>query len=219
MKYIFSLILLLAGVSGMKAQTIKDVILSIPDNIITGLSMEQKEQLCEGVSNDSVSLDTVIIANALNGELKRDMISSDFVEFQTSEVGTLQIKVLPLVNDSKILCVVKTVCSDACDSRIQFYTMDWKLLPEQNLIPRRTFDWFVKPDADRESTDYKDAVKAVDMNPMTFSLSPDDLTLNVDSELENYLSSEDYDELKPFLITEPKVFVWDKSSFKVQNKQ
>jgi hypothetical protein len=209
MKYIFSSILLLFCLTTINAQTIQDVILTIPDDVVVGLTTEQKTQLCADPATDSVAVE-----NVLNGQIIRLAISNDYVSLQTSDVGTTQIKILPLVNDTKILAVVKTVCSDACDSRIQFYTLDWRLLPEQSLLPIRTFDWFIKQDVDRQSSDFKDAIKAVDMNPILLNFSPTDYSLTADSEIGNYISSEDYAGLEPFLTGKPKVFVWDKISFK-----
>ncbi len=212
MRYTFHIIILLFCLTTLQGQTIKDVILTIPDDVIVGLSIEQKKQLGADPATDSVTFD-----NVFEGEIKRLAISKDYVNIQTSEVGTTQIKILPLVNDTKILCVVKTVCADACDSRIAFYTTTWKPLPEQDILPKRTFDWFLKKDIDRKSDDFKEAIKAVDMNPMIFNLSPNDYSLNVESDIEEYLEGEDYDSLKPFLQEKPKSFVWDKISFKENN--
>ncbi len=212
MKYIFSSILLFFCLMTVDSQTIKNVILTIPDDVVMGLTTEQKTALCADPATDSVKVD-----NALNGQIVRLGISNDYLKLQTSDVGTTQIKILPLVNDTKILAVVKTVCSDACDSRIQFYTLDWRPLPEQNLLPKRTFDWFLKPDADHQSVDFKEAIKAVDMNPVILALSPTDYSLTADSEIGNYIGSEDYTALEPFLRDKPKVFVWNKISFKEKN--
>lgn len=209
MKYILTFVLFFFCLVGLTAQGIKNVINTIPDDVVFGLSAEQKAQLAAEPYDDTITVD-----NALNGEIKRLNISKDYINLQTSDVGTTQIKILPLVNDSQILCVIKTVCSNACDSRIQFYTMDWKLLPGQDMFPQRTFEWFIKADADRQSEEYKDALKAVDMNPVMFALSPTDYSLQADSEIGNYLSAEDYTSLECFLSEKPKIFVWDKISFK-----
>ncbi len=212
MKYIFSSVLFFLCLITVNAQNIRDMILTIPDDVVVGLTTEQKTQLCADPATDSVAVE-----NVLNGQIVRLAISNDYVILQTSDVGTTQIKILPLVNDTKILAVVKTVCSDACDSRIQFYTLDWRLLPEQSLLPKRTFDWFIKPDVDRQSADFKEAVKGVDMNPILLNFSPTDYSLTADSEIGNYISSEDYTGLESFLTGKPKVFVWNKISFKEKN--
>lgn len=208
MRYTLSLIGILFYTITIQAQTIKDVILTLPDDVILGLTTDQKVQLCADTTADSVSVD-----NPLNGLTTRLSISKDYASFATSDVGTIQIKILPLINDTKIICVVKTVCSDVCDSRIQFYTIDWKLLPEQSLLPKRSFDWFIKASADRSSTDYKEAIKAVDINPITYNLSPNDYSLIAYSGIGDYLGSDDYDSLQPFLTEKPKVFTWNKISF------
>lgn len=211
MKYILTSALLICCMIHMQSQTIKDVVRTMPDNIILGLTADQKEELVSGTVSDTVTTD-----NALNGEIRRVCMSDDYINIETSDAGTTQIKLLPLINDSKILCVVKTVCANACDSRIRFYSTDWKLLPQQNLIPQRTFDWFLSPETDKNSADYKEAMKVVDMNPMLITLSPNNYSMEVDSDIANYLNTEDYTALAPFLDNDPQVFVWDKISFKTK---
>ena len=61
------------------------------------------------------------------GEIERLEYTDTFLSLKTSEVGTMQIKILPLVNNTQIVAFIKTVCSsNVCDSDIQFFTNEWE---------------------------------------------------------------------------------------------
>jgi hypothetical protein len=60
------------------------------------------------------------------GEIKKLEQSSDYLKIKTSDAGTTQLKMLPVAKDSSIVCIIKTVCAEACDSHISFYTTNGK---------------------------------------------------------------------------------------------
>ena len=55
------------------------------------------------------------------GEIERLEYTDTFLSIRTSEVGTMQIKILPLVNKTYVIALIKTVCSGVCDSNIRFF--------------------------------------------------------------------------------------------------
>ncbi|MDR3058473.1 MAG: DUF3256 family protein [Prevotella sp.] len=208
MKRIIFIIALFASIS-VSAQNIGEVFLTMPDDIIFGLEAAGKEKL---VSNHDDTTGIVVDRGVL-GEMERIAISDDFISLQTSEAGTIQIKLLPLINDSKIICVVKTVCAKMCDSQIQFYTTKWMPIPQGDLFPKKDKDWFIKADVDRNSQDFQNAYAALDMNPIVITLSAEDTSIAASYDIENYLATDDYKKIKPYLI-DSKKFVWDKLSYK-----
>ncbi|MFV0328841.1 MAG: DUF3256 family protein [Dysgonomonas sp.] len=208
MKKIIFIIALFASIS-VSAQNIGEVFLTMPDDIIFGLEAAGKEKL---VSNHDDTTGIVVDRGVL-GEMERIAISDDFISLQTSEAGTIQIKLLPLINDSKIICVVKTVCAKMCDSQIQFYTTKWMPIPQGDLFPKKDKDWFIKADVDRNSQDFQNAYAALDMNPIVITLSAEDTSIAASYDIENYLATDDYKKIKPYLI-DSKKFVWDKLSYK-----
>lgn len=209
MKKIITLALTIYCSFSLSAQDITKVFLEIPSTILFELDAEQKDKLVSNIADTT----TISVESPL-GTIERTAISEDFIALKTSEAGTLQIKLLPLVNDSKIICVVKTVCSKACDSQVQFYTTAWVPLPLTNLFPQKNISWFLKNDIDKSSDDFKNAVATVDMNPVQLTLSEKDFTITADYDIENYLTGDDFGSLEPFLSTESKVLNWDKVSYK-----
>lgn len=209
-KFILAIIIILSIVSGVSAQDLKTIFLAMPENMITGLDAAGKEKLLSN-PNDTTG---ITAPRGSFGEVERISISSDYISLQTSEAGTVQIKLLPLINESKIICVVKTVCGKACDSQIQFYTTQWLPIPQNDLFPKINKDTFIIANTDKNSQEFRNAYAALDMNPITIDLSPDSTSLEISYDIENYLTGEDYKMIEPFLIENPKRYTWDKLSFK-----
>ncbi|MFT3993297.1 MAG: DUF3256 family protein [Dysgonomonas sp.] len=209
-KIILTLTILLGNIYSVLAQDINTVFLSVPDSIIFGLEAEHKDRLLANPKDTA----KVLVESTFYSRIERKGITDSYIALQTSEAGNIQIKLLPLVNDSKIICVVKTVCGDACDSQIKFYTTKWATIPQTDLFPKPTIDWFIKSDSDRNSQDFQNAVTSLDMNPIKIALSPDNDNISVIYDIKAYLSEEDYKRIQPFLIEEPKILTWDKVSYK-----
>jgi len=210
-KLIIIVALLLTGIYASAQEDINTVILSMPNDIIYGLEASQKDLLVAADPSDTA---IVTVNTKLHPNIKRLAITNSYVSLQTSGAATTQIKLLPLVNNSKIVCVVKTVCGGFCDSDIQFYTTDWKPIDSSDLFPKKDINWFIRPDADRNNDSFKNAMAALDLTPMKISLSGNSDTALVEYNIKSYLSEDDYKLLEPYLIDEPKALNWDKVSFK-----
>jgi len=210
-KAIAIIALLAMSMNTMLAQDITRVVTAMPNNIITKLDASQRDLL---IANPEDTTQTVVQLEGRR-ELKRLAISSDFISIRTSDAGVIQIKLLPLINNSRIICVVKTVCGGAvCDSQMQFYTTDWMPIESASLFPAKTKEWFIKDGVDKSSQGFINAFAAVDMDPVKITLFPDNLSASAELTIKGYLSEEEYKKVQPYLKEEPKVFEWDKTSFK-----
>lgn len=194
----------------LAAQDLTTIFLNIPDSVLMGIDAEGKDALIKNTT-DTLKVST---PSLFGKEITRNAIAEDYLSLQTSAAGTLQIKLLPLINNSKIILTVKTVCGKACDSQVQFYSTDWTALADVSLFPVPQIDWFIKADADRNSDDFKNAIAAVNMHPFKIDISADKTEATVSLDIENYLSEEDYKKIKPYLNDTPRVLTWDKVSFK-----
>lgn len=202
----FSFIIL----SKTMGQDISSVIRTIPDKLMLRMSDDQKEKLTT-LPDDSSE---VTVKNLLGGTVERVGISSDYVALKTSDIGMLQIKLLPLINNSNIIGVIRTVCDKACDSQIDFYTTDWQPLQGENLFPDKNKDWFIQSTVDHQSQEFKNIYGALDMTPIKLMFSPDNDSVVAVYDIQKYLSADDYKLLKPYLVDEPISFTWDKVSFR-----
>lgn len=208
-KILFAITLLTISIS-ISSQDMKSLILSMPESIIYGLEASDKNLLAAGL-NDTAKL---TVERGKLGQITRLAVSPDFVSFKTSDTGTTEIKLLSLINDSQIICVIRTVCAGACDSQIQFYTTKWIPINQGDLFPKKDKDWFIRSDIDKNSQEFKNAYAALDMNPIRMKLSPTDASLQVYYDIKKYLSEDDYKKIEPYLLENPQILYWDKSSYK-----
>lgn len=190
-------------------QTLSDAIKSMPEDIIWGLTTEQKDEI---LANQTDSIVTVS-GNSLYNKYIRENISDTFISIQTSDAGNVQIKLLPLINNTNIICVVKTVCKDFCDSNISFYTQDWTEIKDKSLFPTPELSWFIKSNIEKHSDEYKNAIAVVDILPIKLSLSPNSNSIQIELNIEKYLDEKNYTTLTAFLQDSPKELKWDKTKF------
>ncbi len=182
----------------------------MPDDMLMGIALDQRKVLITPAKKDTAQITVVTI---MGDSVKRLDFSEDFISLQTSKIGTMQIKLLPLVNNTQILGVITTVCGTACDSRIDFYTTDWKPLT-QSIFPKVTKDNFLKIDIDHNSEAFQNAYATLDMTPVKLSFSAADKNIKAVYDIKSYLSVDDYKLISPFLKDAPLIYTWDKFAYK-----
>lgn len=204
MKIYLLLISILVSVSGY-GQTINDLFKSMPPELLPGVSEGNKTMLL-------VDSGETTVPYAL-GEIKKLRQSNDYLEVKTSDIGTTQLKLLPIAEDSLIVCMVKTVCGEACDSHISFYTTEWKKIDHNTFLPEIPKEIFFDS-SKKEMENYKYAVSLHHIYPISaaFSESGNDLTLTF-----NYkplLTDDQIEEIKPFLKSDAVVLKWENAVFR-----
>lgn len=211
-KCVFFIIYILSFLGVSNAQTIElnHILKEMPNEVIFGLEPTTIQYLLEN-PNDSIRRTSTNIYS----DITREKISKDYISIKTSDMGRTEIRLLPLINDSEIICVVKTVCASICDSRIYFYTDKWIPISADDLVVPMEVNWFLKNDVDKDSDAYKIAVTSLqNLLPIVYQLSADSLTLTLTVDPKTYLDSDTYKEIKPILNPYPKTLVWNKKIFK-----
>lgn len=207
---LFTVFFIGINISAQEApESISAMFIAMPDNLMIGMDAEQRVQLTANPDSTKVS-----VLNSLDDEIVRTALTENYMALNTSEAGTMQLISLPLVNNTNIIGMIRTVCGKACDSQIEFYTTDWKPLNQSDLFPQIDKSLFLRKDADMTSQDYMNAVASLDMTPVKLTFLPEEQAVSAVYDIENYLSADDYKLAEPYLVKEPKVFKWDKFSFK-----
>ncbi len=195
---------------GAKAQDVDALFVAMPDGGIPQLESAWRKDLVDLYNSGKEAR----LKNTMNGFSTLKKMTQDYLLLQVTDRSTIEIKLLPLVNNTKVICMVKTVCAPVADSRVEFFTTEWEPLDASDMFVPVAADWFIKEDADRNSVAFLDAASHLDMDLMEYRLSPDSLTLTATYTTPQYLSSEDRKCVAPFLKESPKVYVWDKHHFK-----
>lgn len=209
-RLILAILIGMAIASGAKGQEMDAVFVAMPDQNIPQLENAWRKDLIDLFNTGKEAR----LKNTMNGFSTLEKLTSDYLLLQVTDRSTIEMKLLPLVNNTKIVCMVKTVDGPVPDSRIEFYSTEWEPLDASDLFTPVSPDWFIKEDTDRNSNAFMDADSRLDMDLIQYKLSPDNLTLSVTYTTPLYLSREDRKNVTPFIKESPKVYTWEKSHFK-----
>jgi len=186
-------------------QTVGDLFRSMPSGLLPGVSEDNKTMLL-------VDTGQTVVPYAM-GEIQKIREGKDFLQLRTSAIGSTQLKMLPVTGDSMIVCLIKTVCGDICDSNISFYTTNWEILQKEQFLPVVSAEIFFDSSL-KERENYKYAVSLPDIYPLSaeFNESGSDLTLKF-----NYrerLSDEQIAEIQPYLKSDSIILKWNNATFR-----
>ena len=208
-KVLLIVVSVLCGIS-VSAQDMKSVFIAMPDSITPLLTKVNKEDFVDFLDSNMKAE----VKNRFDGTAEMKVLTEDYTLVQTSEIGTLEMKLLPVNDSTKVICMVKTVCASACDSDVRFYTSDWsKELDAASLLQRPSADVFFLPN-DTLSEEGVLIRKKADMHLMKVSLSKDTPTLTFIYTTPDYLNQEDKEKLLPHLRKEPVVLEWKDGQFR-----
>ena len=192
------------------AQNMKSVFVSMPDSIAPLFTKVNKEDCIDFLDSGMKA----VVTNRFGKKSEMKVLSDDYVLVQSTGSSTLEMKLLPLNDSIKVVCMVKTVCASACDSEIHFYTSDWnKELAVTDFLVMPDIDMFFLS-SDSAFDDYDLIRKKVDMHLMKASLSKDDASLTFIYTTPDYLNKDDREKLLPYLRKEPIVLKWQDGKFR-----
>jgi hypothetical protein len=192
------------------AQDMASLFAGMPDRYLPQLETAWRKDLIDLYNSGKIAR----LENMISGYSELKKLTPDYLLLQTTERSTLEMKLLPLVNNTHIICVVSTVYAPAADSRVSFFSPEWEPLDAEGLLDPPSADWFLKKDADKGSDAFSDAVSRLDMELIRYRLDPESLKLTAVYTTPEYLSKDVREKVSPCLNTAPKVYTWEKYRFK-----
>ena len=204
------MLLCILSISSAFAQDMKSVFISMPDSIAPLLTKVNKEDCVDFLAYDMKAE----VKNRFGGVTELKVLTDDYLFLQTTANSSMEMKLLPVNDSTKVVCMIKTVCSSACDSEVHFYSSDWK----QKLM---TTDYLSKPEGDIfflpvDSSDEEYALirKEANVHLLKASLSKEDVSLTFIYTTPDYLNKENKEKLEPYLRKEPVVLKWQEGKFR-----
>ena len=194
----------------MVAQNMKSVFIAMPDSIAPLLTQVNKED-CVDFLDSNMKAE---VTTRFGGTAEMKVLTEDYVFLQTTPSSTLEMKLLPVNDSTKVVCMVKTVCASACDSEIHFYTSDWKgKMAVGDFLQKPEQEAFYLPN-DSVTEESVLIRKKADMHLMKASLSKEDASLTFIYTTPDYLNKEDKKQMLRYLNPNPVVFQWKDGKFR-----
>lgn len=192
---------------GGRAQELRSLFVAMPDSVLPLLTKTNRMD-CVDFLDSNMKAE---VKNRFNNTSELKVLTKDYLELQLTSQSSVEMKLLPLNDSVKVVCMVHTVCGSVCDSEITFYDTLWKQLPAKNYITLPEVDRFYYLNTNDES--YATVRKAADMNLMKANLSSEASTLTFIYTTPDYLSKEDREKLELYLRKEPIVYQWVEGKF------
>ena len=197
-------------VMSVVAQDMKSVFVAMPDSVTPLLTKVNREDCIDFLDSNMKA----VVKNRFGNVAEMKVLTDDYVLMQTSEVGMLEMKLLPLADSTKVICMVKTVNVPVADSSVRFYTSDWsQQLDVKEFLQLPSMDAFFLPN-DSLTDETILTRKKADMYLMKAQLSKEDTSLTFTYTTPDYLNEEDREKLLPHLRKEPIVLRWSEGKFR-----
>lgn len=206
---IYLLLVFVILTAPLNSQTLDEIFNRMPTEILPGIDEDNKTMLL-------VDTAKITIPFAF-GEIVKLKHSDNYLLLQTSDIGTTQLMLLPIDNDSVIVSVINTVCGgvskETCNSDISFYTTEWEELDKNLFIPELTAELFFDSSM-KSSENYEYALSLPDMSPVSALYDETNNSLKLNFNYKEHLMDTHIETIKTFLKSDSVILNWENSSFK-----
>ena len=113
-----------------RAADLRTLFIGMPDSIMPTLSRSDRMDFLDYMDSGMKAR----VRNKLGGESVMTQFEENLLTVQTSKSGRMDMLLLKKGKDETLICIIRTVTARYEDSRLSFYTEDWKPVPTDELI-------------------------------------------------------------------------------------
>lgn len=209
MKRLLLFICLLVSLS-VQAQTLKELFVTMPDTLTPLLTKVNREDFGDFLASNMKAE----VRNRFGKSSEMTELTDDYLYLKMTSVSSLEMKLLPLNDSLKVICVVQTYQAPVADSKIRFYDVGWKQLDASRFIdlPDDSL-FFRKPVNEIQADSLQNLRTHTDVSLQEARLSADDRTITFHYTTPEYLDKKTSAELKTFLVQKPLQYIWAENRF------
>lgn len=209
MKHILFIIFLLFTFNSY-AQDLKSLFIAIPDSLSPLLTKVNREDFGDFLDSNMKAE----VRNRFGNTSEMKKLTSDYLLLQTSSASITEMKLLPVNDSTKIICIVNTYMAPVADSQISFYDTSWRKLSHTTFLQLPEEKMFYKPAQNSSQADsLKNLQAAADMYLLQAKLSENNTELSFTYTTPQYLDKETAQKLTPFLRNNPLTYEWINGKF------
>lgn len=208
-KTLFIIGMLMCAVS-LHAQDMKTLFVAMPDSVVPLLTKVNREDFIDFLASNMKAE----VKNRFGKPSELKKLSDDYLLLQTTERSAMEMKLLPVNDSVKVICVVNTVCAPVCDSEIRFYNAQWQELAQRDFIQLPSAGAFYLPVDTLIDKAFPAMRKKADMELVKAALAEDKPVITFYYSTPDYLAKEEREKLAPYLKKEPMVYEWKEGKFR-----
>lgn len=146
MRTIILIMLAMSGLSAFSQTKAKEIFATAPDSIFPLLTTNNRLDCIDLIENNMKAT----VKNKLEQKAEMTALTDSYLQIKPSERSVVEIKML---NDS-VFCLINTCLGPAPDSRISFFTRDWKPYAMTFPTPHASDFWTSVPDSLARDADF-----------------------------------------------------------------
>ncbi|MDR2628238.1 MAG: DUF3256 family protein [Dysgonamonadaceae bacterium] len=150
--------------------------------------------------------------NLFNDTILLQQMTDNYLSIHSGASRT-EMALLTMSNYSKLICVIHTICAPVCDSRISFYSTDWKRLDTDDFFVPEKISYFLTETPDDQGTAAAQSLLS-EISLMQYHINPEDLSLVQTYNTPQYLDKETARQIEPYLKKTSRIFYWMKNHYK-----
>ncbi|MBQ8593754.1 MAG: DUF3256 family protein [Bacteroidaceae bacterium] len=194
-------------------QEIKQLFKSMPDSIIPILTPVNRADCIEFMVMDMQAK----VTNRFDTPSEMTRLTDDFIALKPTAYNEIQLKTLP-IDSTLLICMINTVCSKACDSRIRFFNTRWEELePSQYFtFPKQTDflpDTISSAVADTLSPSWEELHSQADMLLIHLEANDSLPLIKASYTTLDYMNPKEASKLRPLLTRETIIYEWNNGKF------
>lgn len=203
MKKHIAIILLMLAALPVAAQNMRTLFVGMPDSIIPLLTATNRADCVDFIDAGMRAQ----VNNRLNGKSELLQLTDDYLKLKMTGHSSLEMKLLPRTDGDTLICIIRTVCAEASNSIITFYSKDWKELPDNGTLFKYPpiKDFFTAGDS------LERLLGIADIYLVELRLSPTGRELEAAYTMPAYMSKADSAYVSEFLHNVP--YLWDGKKF------
>lgn len=195
----------------LQAQDMKSLFVAMPDSLSPLWTEVNRADFGDFLASNMKAK----VRNRFGNFSEMLKLTDDYLLMQSSSVSTMEMKLLPLNDSVKVICMVQTYLAPVADSHLSFYDTTWKELPADQFIQLPAEDLFYKtPVTSQQADSLSELRKYADMYLLKASLSEEGEVLSFAYMTPEYLDKETSDRLKPFLRSGVIGYEWKAGKFR-----
>jgi len=207
-KIVFTVFSLIIAFCPVEAQTVSELFLKLPEPVLLTLTVSDRMDLIDMYKAGEESN----TRNFFGDSCSILSLSDDYLQIRIGK-NIMELFILPMINDSKIIGLIQTVCTPVCDSQLEFYTTTWKKIATSVLITFAGKYDFLKEEINPKDEIVKNALIPLDINMIRLHYDPNKQELYQYYTTPEYLSEMDRVNVKTYLDEKAKQFKWNLSRF------
>ena len=208
LKIVFTFLLLSVVFRSVQAQTISELFLKLPEPALLTLTASDRMDLIDMYKAG----EKAAVRNLIGDSCSILRMTNDYLQIRIGK-NTMELFLLLMINDSKIVGLIQTVCAPVCDSQLEFYTTSWKKLSASVFITFAGKNDFLKEGINPKDENVKNALIPLDISLMRLHYEPEKQELHQYYTTPEYLSEAEKEKVMPYLSGAPKILKWNQTRF------